>query len=554
MDRLRIEFDVPVTMQDGTVLRADVYRPDGDGPWPVLVQRTPYNKRNLMFPLDTINAVKRGYIVVQQDTRGRFGSDGEWLPWAYEERDGYDTVEWAARLPGSNGKVGLFGASYTGNTQWTAAIAQPPHLAAIAPQVTWSDPEDGLFFRGGAIELGLNVFWSLLQSLTQLPKAVPPAELPSRMASLIRDTDNSATETYWELPSGAPPAIVRTGLPDIGVRRALVDPDTANESRVAHRYDRVMVPSLNLGGWYDIFLQGTLDNYRAMRERGLPTRLIVGPWDHRSFTGASAGMTGQVNFGLASIAPPGVTDITDAQLGWYDHWLRGAPKTGSHESGVKIFVMGINEWRDEEDWPLARAEETPLYLHQGGGLSLTAPGEQSAETGYVYDPADPVPTRGGPLVMTGEFPPGPADQAAVEARPDVLVFTSEPLQEDLEVTGRVRARLFASTDGPSTDWVVRLCDVDEKGTSRNIVDGIIRVRTEPGRIDEHDIDLWSTSIVFKAGHRLRVQVTSSNFPRWDRNPNTDEPAHEATELRAAQQTIHHDAQRPSHLILPVIPR
>ena len=561
MHQVEIELNVPVEMRDGTVLRADVYRPAGEGRWPVLLQRTPYGKSGVGngLILDMLAAVERGYVVIHQDTRGRFASDGEWLPWHHERQDGYDTVVWAAKLPYCDGKVGMIGGSYTGQTQWTAAIAQPPGLHAIAPMITWSDPANGLMFRGGAIELGLNAAWCLMQSLGQLPKTESsPEALMAKLGTTLRDFDGLATGAYAELPAADLPAVVRTGLPDIGVRRALADPATMGEARVEGHHGRVTVPSLNVAGWYDIFQQGTLDNYVAMRANGVASRLVVGPWHHYSFSGMSGGQTGEVNFGVSSCAPPGTASVTDLQLSWFDRWLKdapaSAPDSAESESGVQIFVMGINEWRNEETWPPARAVDTPLYLGQGASLTTSPPAEASAPTPYRYDPADPTPTCGGAHLTTSEFPSGPADQARIEQRPDVLVFTGEPLTEDLEVTGRIRARLFAATDGPSTDWVVRLCDVDGAGVSRNVVDGIVRVQSEPGQVSEHEIDLWSTSIVFKAGHRLRVQVTSSNFPRWDRNLNTGEPALEASRIRVAQQQVFHDAGRPSCLVLPVIPR
>ncbi|MFC9664082.1 CocE/NonD family hydrolase [Nocardia sp. NPDC127606] len=557
MSQAVIEFDVPVPMRDGVVLRADVYRPSGEGPWPVLVQRIPYGKALgvAASTLDTLRAVQGGYIVVQQDTRGRFASEGEWLPLTNEHADGYDTIEWAAKLPGSNGKVGMFGGSYAGNTQWSAAVTQPPHLKVIAPQITWSEPTDGIFFRGGAIEHGLNVFWSLLQSVAQYSKVVAdPGELYAKLGGTIRDIDRLAEETYWELPSGAAPALMRTELPDLGAQRGLRDPDSMATARVAGRHGDVTVPSLNITGWHDVFMQGAIDNYIAARAQGHTTRLIVGPWEHVSFASLTPGRVGAVNYGLASLAPPeGDGTMTGVQLDWFDRFLPDRPADKEPASGVEIFVMGINQWRHEPQWPLERARDTAFFLHPGGHLSTSAPAGEASGSTYVYDPADPVSTTGGPLVMASDFPAGPQDQHAVESRDDVLVFTSDPLAEDLEITGRVTANLFAATDGPSTDWVVRLCDVDEKGTSLNIVDGIKRVHTESGRVDEHEIDLWSTSIVIKAGHRLRVQVTSSNFPRWDRNLNTGEDPLVATEHRAAHQKIFHDDARPSRLILPVIP-
>lgn len=557
MSKAAIEFDVPVPMRDGVVLRADVYRPSGEGPWPVLVHRTPYDKRSPLgrVSLDALQAVLRGYIVVQQDTRGRFTSDGEWLPWAHEHTDGYDTIEWAANLPGSNAKVGMFGGSYTGNTQWSAAVTQPPHLKAIAPQITWCDPEDGLFFRGGALEFGLNVWWSLTQSISHYSKtATDPEELLAKLGVSVNDYDRLAEATYWELPSGASPAVARTGLPDIGLERGLHEPASIAEARVADRHSEVQVPSLNIAGWYDVFQQGTIDNYIAAREQGLTARLIVGPWDHLSGASITPGHLGDVNYGLGSVALPNNDGtMTGVQLDWFDHFLADRPADANHQSGVDIFVMGINQWRHEDHWPLARARSTEFFLHPDGRLSVSAPTEEQATSTYVYDPTDPVPTTGGAMIIASSFPPGPLDQQAVETRDDVLVFTTEPLTEDMEITGRIGATLFAATDGPSTDWVVRLCDVDEQGHSLNIVDGITRVRTESGRIDQIDVDLWSTSIVIKSGHRLRIHVTSSNFPRWDRNLNTGEDPATATEHRVAHQKIYHDDTRPSRITLPIIP-
>jgi putative CocE/NonD family hydrolase len=272
-------------------------------------------------------------------------------------------------------------------------------------------------------------------------------------------------------------------------------------------------------------------------------------------SGLRGGMVGEVNFGMASsTAAIGLTTpLNHIQLGWMDHWLKGIDNGTAQAAPVKIFVMGTNVWRDENEWPPARAVDTPWHLRADGQLTLQAPTGGEPSDSYVYDPADPVPTRGGAFVMSSDFTAGPLDQRVVENRPDVLVYTSEPLTEDLEVTGRIRMHLHAATDAPSTDWVVRLCDVDTNGVSRNLCDGILRVTGTPGEPDEHEIDLWSISNVFRAGHRIRVQVTSSNFPRWDRNLNTGEPVEVATTMRTAQQTIFHDDARPSRIILPVIP-
>jgi len=560
MTGMEIEFDVAAKLRDGTVLRADVYRPTSGGPWPVLLHRTPYGRRwpvHAMM-LDPFEAVSRGYMLVQQDTRGRFGSDGEWLPLTFEGDDGYDTVQWAASLPGSNGEVGMFGGSYMGHTSWAAAVAAPPELRAIVPLTTWCDPRDGLFFRGGAIELGTYAAWSLTYSgMADIAKRAveDPVGAFAALSSLIADIDDLPSRVYWELPSGALPTIAQAGITDIGVQRALADPSTADGATVTGKHDHVEAASFNVGGWYDMFQQGTLDNHVAMTRLGKPTRLLVGPWSHASLIGLFGGMVGEVNFGMASSSAmiEGTTPLTQLELSWFDHWLKGIDSGVTAGPPVKIFVMGTNVWRDENEWPLSRAADTAWHLRADGGLTPEPPSADESSDSYLYDPADPAVTHGGAFLISPVFTPGPVDQRVVEDRADVLVYTSDPLTDDLEVTGRIRMRLHATTDAPSTDWVVRLCDVDTSNVSRNLCDGILRVHATPGEPAEHEIDLWSTSNVFLAGHRIRVQVTSSNFPRWDRNLNTGESPQTATTMRVARQTIFHDVVRPSHIILPVIP-
>jgi hypothetical protein len=556
-----VEQDVPATMRDGTVLRADVYRPATGGPWPVLLARLPYGKNvpaTAAF-LDPLGMARRGFIIVIQDTRGRFASDGEWEPWTFEADDGYDTVRWAAALPGSNGSVGMFGGSYFGNTQWMAALSKPPELMAIAPMITWSEPDDGLFSRGGAIELGITLPWSLGQGVDTLMRrhADNPAALVGALAALIRDLDEVATTGYWELPAGRHPAFVRHAIPELGFERSRREPGWSASCRVAGRQQEVGLPSLHIGGWYDIFCQGMLDNFMAIRAAGRPATLIMGPWTHIN----NSGYIGDVNFGMAASGDLlGFRGrLADVQLEWFRQWLAPDAAAGDTDSPgpklppVLLFVMGANQWREELQWPLARAVDTPLYLRADGRLTRDAPqGGECADT-YVYDPADPAPTTGGALLMSSEFRPGPLDQARVEARPDVLVYTTEPLAEDVEVTGRIRACLHAATDAPATDWVVRLCDVGTDGVSRNVVDGIVRAVAPPGEFTEHAVDLWSTSYLFRAGHRMRVHVTSSNFPRWDRNLNTGEPVGTGTRSRPARQQVAHDATRPSSIVLPVVP-
>ncbi|MEU6349086.1 CocE/NonD family hydrolase [Streptomyces sp. NPDC047072] len=562
MAEIRIELDLPARMRDGTVLRADVYRPGGPGPWPVLLCRLPYGKQTPMMTavLDPSAAVRRGFMVVVQDTRGRFASEGEWDPLTYEERDGHDTVRWAAALPGSNGAVGMIGGSYFGNTQWMAALSKPPELKAIAPMITWSDPDDGLWTRGGAIELGLSVPWTLLQGADTLIRrhSADLDGLVNGITALIQDFDGLADGGYGELPAGRFPAFARHDLPELGYERSRREPAWAASTRVAGRHHEVDLPTFQVGGWYDIFSQGTLDNFTAMRRAGRPATLVMGPWSHTNWRH----VVGDVNFGFAANSEfMGLRGrLHDLQFDWFRRTLGDGEPPEPDTGQVLLFVMGVNQWREETEWPLSRAVDTDLHLRADGRLTPEPPSTAEPAEEFTYDPTDPVPTMGGALLlgggllMTDEFPPGPLDQSAVEAREDVLVFTTEALTEDVEVTGRVSVVLFAATDGPSTDWVARLCDVDENGVSRNVTDGVVRVRTAaPGEPAEHAVDLWSTSIVFRAGHRIRVQVTSSNFPRWDRNLNTGEPEHTATTPRTARQRIFHDPAHPSRIILPVVP-
>ncbi|MFF4274302.1 CocE/NonD family hydrolase [Streptomyces sp. NPDC001536] len=556
MAEIQVEFDVPAEMRDGTVLRADVYRPGGTGPWPVLLSRLPYGKQMALAIalLDPLAAARRGFMVVLQDTRGRFASEGEWEPWTYEESDGYDTVRWAAALPGANGSVGMIGASYFGHTQWMAALSKPPELKAIAPMVAWSDPDDGLWTRGGAIELGITAPWSLMMGADALMRrhSTDPAALGGSLVGLVQDLDGLADGGYGELPAGRFPAFARHDLPELGYERSRREPDWARTARVAGRHDEVDLPTFQVGGWYDIFTQGTLDNFTAMRRAGRPATLIMGPWSHAN----QQHVIGDVNFGFgANSAFMGMRGpLNGLQLDWFQRTIGDGEALESDTGRVLLFVMGVNQWREETEWPLSRAVDTDFHLRADGRLTQEPPAVAEQAEEFTYDPMDPVPTTGGALLMSEEFRPGPLDQRDVEAREDVLVFTSEPLAEDVEVTGRVRAVLFAATDGPSTDWVTRLCDVDEHGVSRNVTDGIVRVRAAtPCEAAEHVVDLWSTSIVFRAGHQIRVQVTSSNFPRWNRNLNTDETEESATTARVARQQVFHDPARPSRIVLPVVP-
>jgi putative CocE/NonD family hydrolase len=559
---------VAVPMRDSVTLRANVYRPP-EGRWPVLLTRLPYGKDLPLGTagLDPVQAARRGYVVVVQDTRGRFTSEGAWNPFEGEGPDGADTVEWAAAQPYSNGQVAMYGMSYFGFTQWIAALEQPPALKAMVPSVTWCDPLNGLAFRGGAIELGLQAHWGLQMGFDVLSKQqhANPSALGAAIASLAHEIDELGPSGYASLPlSDFAPLRRQPMLQRFfeqvhrPLDRTFLDPIT-----IAGKHARVQVPTFNMGGWYDIFLGDTLANFSAMRQLGRPTKLLVGPWSH----GEQGVLVGDLNFGFGSQL--GFinlqSDFGRLQLRWFDHWLKNLDNGVLAEPPVRLFVMGANEWRDEHEWPLARALPTPHYLHADRALTTDSPAREPPDR-YTYDPADPVPTCGGALLIAREFRGGPRDQRAVEARPDVLTYSTPPLEHDLEVTGPVHVELWACSSAPDTDFVARLVDVYPDGRAYNLTDGIIRARYRDGAIVPESllepntptrfmIDLWATSNVFKAGHRVRLQVTSSNFPRWDRNPNTGHPigADGHSDLRPATQTILHDADHPSHIVLPVIP-
>jgi uncharacterized protein len=558
------EFDVMVTMRDGVTLYADIYRPKAPGQYPVLLQRTPYDKNGgRSFGM---KSAARGYVVVIQDVRGRYESEGEWYTFRNEPNDGYDTVEWAAGLPYSNGKVGMFGGSYVGATQMLAAIAKPPHLAGICPVVTASNYHANWTYQGGAFEQWFNQSWT-----SGLAQDTFLRRLESR---------SDATKGMWALPLDAfplfnPPADGRT--PDSLQNLApyyvdwLAHPrydDYWKKLSIEERFGDIQVPMLTIAAWYDIFQDGSLRNYIGVKARGGSDAARRG--QHlRVIVGGHAGngpKIGDVDFGQASFF-----DEDEVTLAWYDYLFKGVQNEFAGKP-VKIFVMGDNEWRDEDDWPLARAKATKYYLHSmgkasslrgNGTLSTTAPKAEAPDT-YTYDPANPVPTIGGLLCCDEtHMPPGPRDQRPVEARDDVLVYSTPPLAADLEVTGPVTLELYAKTSAVDTDFTAKLVDVWPNGFAQNLTDGILRTRyrdsmerpelLNPGQVYKLQIEVWSTSNVFKKGHQLRLEVSSSNFPRFDRNLNTGEDNARGARFVSATNTILHDAEHPSALTLPIVP-
>jgi putative CocE/NonD family hydrolase len=576
-----VECNVPVPMRDGTVLSADVYRAADDRPTPVILTRTPYDKSAvgaIAAGFDPMRAVRAGYTVVVQDTRGRYASEGRFYAFRHEADDGYDTVEWCARQPWSSGPVGMYGRSYVGLTQWQAALRRPPHLAAIVPGITAADYHEGWTYQGGAFELGFNLSWTLntLATDSLWRRRHEIAGFGDVWAATIEAID-AMSRGFRFLPLVSfEPLKVEDCAPYYFDWLAHPDYDEYWQSLdVSRHHHQITTPALNIGGWYDIFLGGTIANYLGMREKGATDqarsgqRLLIGPWAHVT---PFANPVGDVDFGRLS--SQAAIDLDGIYLRYYDRWLKGELNGVDDEPTVRIFVMGDNVWRSENEWPLARARYVPYYFHSDGkanslrGDGLLGPEKPSDENAdhFLYDPWHPVPTRGGGLCCyTATLPIGPYDQREIEERDDVLVYSTPPLEHDLEVTGPVVVTLFASSSAPDTDFTAKLVDVGPDGYARNLTDGIIRARyrdsprgkptpIEPGRVYEYTIDLWATSNVFKAGHQIRLEVSSSNFPRFDRNPNTGHAFGRDKELRPALQTILHDRAHPSCVVLPVIPR
>lgn len=570
-----VEKNVLIPMRDGIRLAADVYRPSTDGQYPVLLQRTPYNKE--LWPvtaltLDPIRASAQGYVVVIQDVRARWASEGGvFFPYRDEFEDGYDSIEWAAGLGYSSGRVGCYGLSYMGGTAWLAAASGHAALGAISPTTAPNDFWRNHFWRGGALNIGTLAMWAMRAiGPAALVRARPDlAEMVPLLVQLIDDVDNFA-QVLEQLPlSTFAPAHPEDDslLPFFYEFLRHPIPDQWTDSMLfGNRHHDVKVPSLTIAGWHDLLLAPDLEHFQGMRANAgsesarTHSKLIVGPWAHASFQH----VVGDVDFGFRSngLFLDLKEDLTKLQLRWFDRWLKGVANGIDDEAPVRIFVQGANRWRDENEWPLARARERQWFLHRDGSLSPDAPTGDSPAASYVYDPNDPVPTCGGGTLLPPQYAPGPRDQAPIRNRRDVLTFISAPLSADLEVTGAVNAIVYAATSGRDTDWIVKLCDVHPDGRMISVCDGILRASfrdgatrqlVEPGVALRYEVSLWSTSMLFRAGHRIGVLVTSSDFPRYDRNPNTGEFAHTATRLEPAVQRIFVDAERASHIVLPVIP-
>ena len=547
---LTIVFDQRIPMRDGVTLSADIILPQAarqGGRFPCILVRTPYVKASAArYELGRWFA-ERGYAVVNQDVRGRGDSDGVFEPYFNEGRDGYDTIEWCAAQPWCDGSVGTYGGSYLGRVQWLAALEQPPHLKTMIVMVTPSDP----FVEtptGSPSPMHLCWLHYTAGHANQVMEAVPWDEvyqhLPlnrmdeaagRQLPAWKQECEHPWLDAYWQ------PLCYQ------------------------NRFAEINLPVLHISGWYDDEQVGTPRNFIGMT-RQAPSdfarahqRLLMGPWGHAI---NSTQKLGEVDFGAAAII-----DLRLAQLDWFDRHLKGLPGAAEHEAPVRIFVMGENQWRDEQEFPLARTRWQRYYLHSegsansryGDGSLTTQPPLSEPADRYHYDPSRPYPFLTEP---TSNQIGGPDDYAAVLRRDDVLFFATEPLTADTEVTGPIQLELFAASSTPDTDFTAMLLDVHPSGFIQRLCDGMVRARfrlgmdrpmlIEPGAVLPYTIDLWYTSQVFRPGHRIAISIASSAFPKFDRNLNTGEDLAASSRLATADQAVYHTAAYPSALILPVI--
>jgi uncharacterized protein len=527
-----------VPMRDGVRLSTNIFLPASGGKFPTLLLRTPYNKGSKLIPSYNV-FLNSGFAIVVQDVRGRYGSEGVFTPPVQEDRDGDDTLNWIARQSWSDGSVAMLGGSYLGIAQWRAALMNNPHLRTISPVVSGSDEYlDRFYSPGGALKLGHRLEWiaenmtvsgyirpSFEQFVRHLPLRTVDRYITGQRIGFFQEALNHPSyDSYWRARS------------------------------TRERLNEVSIPAFIVGGWYDNYVDSDLATFGELSKQSTAHRILIGPWPHNM----SIPFQG-VSFGNETGAP-----LRRLQLRWFEHWLRGPrPAPPFPDPPVRIFVMGVNRWRDENEWPIARARFKPFYLGTGRTL-VPEPSRKVGQEQYTYDPRNPVPTRGGAICCNPKvFPWGPMDQRAIETRDDVLVYSTPPLKQDIEVTGEVRAVLHVATSAPDTDFTAKLVDVFPDGQARNLCDGILRLRyrkgllkpelVKPGEVYAITVPAGVTSNVFKTGHRIRIEISSSNFPRFDRNPNTGRPIADETELRTARQTVYYGVKYPSHVLLPVVP-
>jgi putative CocE/NonD family hydrolase len=553
-----VEPNVPVPMRDGVILRADVHRPSEGGPFPVLLMRTPYGKGKRFD-----RYVEAGYIVVCQDARGRYASDGQFESFlrfeTHDAEDGYDSVEWAARLPNSTGKVGTFGASYNAFLQWRLAALRPPSLVAMSAQTIparYTDLEGpGTIRPGRRLKWWFSTISPDLRRRAGLPGSHTPAEA-------VREWEAGGAQAWlhflpWlELPREA--FEDETRIVQHWLRNPHLDPWQLDAA-----CQEIAAANLDIVGWHD-HCNGDLQLFKSMvrsaRTEAARTqsKIVIGPWSHSG--------RGKAGYGDVQFGPRAKFDLVAAEIRWFDYWLKGQTNGVDRDPPVRLFVMGDNQWRDEPHWPLERARPRTLYLASGGqantpagdGRLVDGPFAAAAQDRYDYDPRDPVPSLHGPAQFTI-----PTDQRPLAKRKDILVYQSDVLRERVEVTGNPVVELYASSSAPDTDFFVRLIDVAPSGLARDVSLGMVRARYRrglerpapiaPGQVVKYTIRMNPTSNAFLRGHRIRLDITSSDFPNYDRNHNTAADQNADASLQTARQTIFHGAKQATRIILPWVP-
>jgi putative CocE/NonD family hydrolase len=551
---VKLEFGIKQEMRDGVKLSADIYRPDAKGRFPVLLTRSPYMTVEGFQKRSAEQArfyAKNGYVFVTQDCRGKNDSEGTFHPFFDDATDGFDTLNWCAKQEWSNGELGTIGASYQAWNQWATATLNPPNLRAMVCRVALPDPVLNVPFQNGALVLWMAEWMAMVDGRKNTePSIYDSAKLYEHLP--LRSMDE------------------RFGRKNSSIWQSWIDHPSADDywkrSFYQNKFNQIDVPVLHISGWYDDDLIGTHTNYTSMKQFAKTERarnnqkLIIGPWPHHVNV---TRQLGPIDFGESALI-----DLRRIELAWFEHWLKGVENGIMQEPKVDIFTMGKNVWRKSESWPLEGTESVKYFLSSSGKantstgdghLSTTMPAKEEHYDSYNYDPTDPCPN-----IYDSSEPPAeaPLDQRPIERRDDVIVYSTPTLSNELDVTGPVTVKLFASTSGSDTDFWAQLTDVFPNGYSMHLTEGIIRGRyrnslekqelLKPGVIYEYNIDLWITSNVFQRGHRIRLDVSSSSFPKYDRNPNTGNQFGTDAIMNVAEQKIHHNLRYPSHICLPVV--
>jgi putative CocE/NonD family hydrolase len=551
---MRVMLDVPTPMRDGVFLSTDLYLPADTGPVPVIAIRTGYGSNTPELAERGRLLASHGYACAIQDFRGRFDSQGTYYPYLREGTDGFDFHEWLGQQPWCNGMVGTVGSSDLGFSQIMPAPLASSHLKCMIPQAVGADQYSTLFYPGGAFQLSALLPWSLRTSgrVQQLDSVQKWADLvwtlPLRECDTACGMDVPHWKDYMDHPS----------------RDAYWTPLNLDLT-----WERVSAPAFFMSGWYDIAGSHLLKMFSSLSSKGATNdsrrcKALVGPWIHQF---SASPLVGAVDFGNAS-----KLDIRGIEMEWFDYWLKGVDNGLLDGPPLRLFVMGSNQWCGASTWPLPETSSQDWFLHSrgnantlhgDGSLSTESPMDELPDT-FIYDPLSPVPTVGGATWCNPAIHPmGPADQRGVEMRADVLCYTSDPLEEELTVVGPVTMILFAATDCRDTDWTAKLVDVSPSGDAMILCEGILRARyrngfdeeqlLEPGAVYKYEIEVGATGNCFHAGHRLRIEISSSNFPHYDRNLNTGRPIATETQPAVARQTVLHSARFPSRMVLPCQP-